>query len=366
MTHVQYQHSVELLNSTGSRVNLFDGKSVISAVVSYDVDRAPYVAAQVVLKGDQRTRADGRTGARLRLRILQVDATGAIRSRFPASTGYGAIGYDHSDLRIQDTDYDVLADETTIVAVGAEQRLMDKIRLAGTTVNTAATTALALANWSLSDVLGTTPVVTDRGAVAAGAAIPAGDRRLMQPEESHWSNLETELSVVNVRLYADAGGNWAIARRDDPPRNTADGPFFGSTLDGDPSSKIIVTRIISRIRRGDWYDGILAKYTYINGAGTSTTSYQQSGGGANTRGRVVQINRTPPAGNNAQAIANRYGLRGSAFDITAQIHFGLVPGASFTIGGRPSGLIDPGAIQAVEWDTGSGEMTIRSRLGLTP
>jgi hypothetical protein len=133
-----------------------------------------------------------------------------------------------------------------------------------------------------------------------------------------------------------------------------------STLPADVDA--IVLDVQEQISRdSDFADGVLVKGDFVSSTGVRTTWYQASGSGANTRGRVVNVERPQPAGNVADQYVKRTKLRGQTFDIVARNRFDVLPGMSLQLFTR-DGIL-PFIIRAVQWDISAGEMRISGMTG---
>lgn len=350
--------------------------NVRNIVPSMDMDRVPFCMATVTVTdvddytwsvlNPQVVRSTSRVG-RLSFQLEQQALTGVRLGSVP-DVDYTTTA---AVMQLRTVSRDFISGDVEIRVAGSESMMDDKRRNSGTTLNTGATTVQSLVSYSLNDVIGAGAYSLSADATVAGTAIPAGDRRLMLPGESHSDLIEPELAAINSRLYDYWGFFFFAGSRDTPPNykdstepilirlaayTDAEGYL---PADVDPCV-LSVTETVTR--DGDWADGILVKGDYEDGAGTRVIWYQASGGGANTKGRVVPQNRAQPSANIAEQMVRRSRLRGREFTVTARNRFDVVPGASlqvFLIGGTVLSAI----VRAVEWDIESGVMTIRALTG---
>ncbi len=295
--------------------------------------------------------------------VKQIDKmTGAVLTELPVVT---ASMDPNARLYLRDTEIDDETGRVTVIATSGEPMLSDKRRIAGTTLNTGATTVETLFTYSLYDIFGGIAYGIDP--IVSSTAIPAGDRRLMLPGESHLDLLMPEMQAIDCRVYDYWGRAWWAKSRNSPP-SYAGAPAAmklatytqeeGAPSDADP----IIYTVKRRLSRdGDWADGILVRGNFTNSVGTRVQWWQASGAGVNTRGRVIDMNRAQPASNIANQIATRSVIRGASVTITAAIRFDVRPGQTLTVYTRTTTIVV--VIRAVEWDVRRNLMTIRAETG---
>lgn len=327
---------------------------------SADWDRTPLIIAEIItgpVDGATWAALDPRRGARVRGRIRQLDMAGTELGALPWSP-YPPGGLPMI-LQVRTVTRDHVTGKITIRAAGRESLLADKRRISGDPVDTGAATVYSLTLWSLYDVFGGAAFIADP---ATSEPIPAGERRLMNPGESHEDLLLPELDAIGCRILDGWGRTWSVTKRDavEPTGLTLSTYAEGANPDADPAV-VAATETISR--DDTWADGILMKYQPPGG----DITYQRSGAGVNTRGLVVTRDRAAPAGNVADEVAGRAVARGYDVEVTARIRFDLTLGKynnptpqQIVIDTPEDDSAIVATIRAVEWDTDTGLMTIRA------
>lgn len=373
---VWYEYDAQLYAPATGQYHPLD---VVSFMPSADMDRVPFTAARIVV-----ARPSAAAWAAMDPRVsIPPYVTFQVRQRAVNDAGVEYtvetlprtdIGPDYAWLRVRSATRNWITREVSLDVQGQEALMDDKRRIATTTINTAATTVGGLVLWSLNDVFGGVSVIEGP---AMATALPAGDRRLMLPGESHSDLVEPELDALGYRLYDQWGRVWhSIDRAAAPkypgaPSMVKLGAFTSDVDDTLPSDvDPIVTAVTETVDRdGDWADGILVKGSWWNGT-TRTEWAQASTGGVNTKGRVINVERAQPASNLANAYKARTQIRGHSIDVTARARFDVLPSMDAQIHLRGGTILD-GSIRAVEWDipTGkspgpdSGRMALRIQTG---
>lgn len=331
-----------------------------SLVISEDQDRETFIEVTARLEWlpdhiyralDPRTQVS--TGAPpIKLQLSERDGTGAILRYWPSNTTNILIDPSaEAGLWVRAITRDWTARTVTIRLSTKEPFLNDRIRLAGTSVDTAATTVRALVNYSLTDVFGG-DVLNDYATIVNSTAIPAGDRRLFQPGQSHMDLIKSELDAIDCRVYDEYGVIWtALARTGTLGQvRLSTAPEYGT--DCDP----IVWEVADTLSRdGRWYDGVLIEYDTRAFGGT--VAWQRSGAGAHTRGQVVNRDRPAPTANAADKLVTRTSIRGRDTDVIARARLDVrsrMTAAIFTFDATLQG-----AIRAVEYSFPEGTMRLR-------
>jgi len=337
---------------------------VSNIVVTLSEDDTAYVSATVTcawVSEEVWALMDPRAGHYLRWKVDQwadVNATQLVGT-LPGERWEDAGEY--ARMVITERDRDHLTRTVTLTCESRESLLADKIRNATTTVDTGATTVAALVNWSLADVFGGEVGPTAWAAIMASTAIPSGDRRVMKQGDTHFDLIRAELDAIAVRIYDLFGQVWGASLRNSvsgrPPLRLATHDWAdGAPADADP----IVFALTERTSRRDWADGVLIKYDLTASGGS--VSYQRSGAGANTKGRVITRTRPAPADNAADALVTRTKQRGHTFTVTARARVTDVhTRAPIEILTRQGTLA--GVIRTVRWDFAAAEMTITAQTG---
>lgn len=343
-------------------------------VASSDMDRVNYTAATLTLHGatpamwaamDPRAQNPlGFSPVRFRIRQYQYDDDGApeVHSNLPGSQGGSSVD-SWASLWVRSIERDFISGTVTVELAGAELMLSDKRRIAGTTLNTAATSVSALVQYSIDDVLGGGAVTND--AIVTSTAIAAGDRRLMLQGETHIDLIRAELDAIGCRFYDYWGLLYA-----NRARNITAGTIKlathteaeGAPSDADP----IVTGLRENVTRdGDFADGVLVKGTYTDGSGNRIEWYQASGAGVNTKGRVINVERAQPSANSAEEFVDRTIIRGHDITVEARARLDVRPAYELEVHHR-AGVLEAN-IRAVEYDIdldgGSATMTLRAQTG---
>lgn len=338
---------------------------VLNVRASADMDRVPYCMVTLTLGGvsDEVWAAlDPRPFpgfAQLRLQVVCSDLDGTPLSWLGQRAGDASPTT--ATLFLRTARRDRVTGTVTVTAAGAESMLEDRIRLATGTIDTGATTVLGLVEWALQDTFGYS--ITTADPLASSTSIPAGDRRLMLPGENFNDLIETELQAISYRLYDHWGHVSAVFDREHTP---ATGENLNVVLaththaEGAPAhADPIVYEIEETMSRdGDFADGVLIKYDQTDTGGPIT--WQRSGDGANTKGRVLTIPRAP-AGDAANPMVERTRIRGVDLTITARARFDIIPGMRLYVYTRTGAV--SGSIRAVEYDTATTHMTISAQTG---
>jgi hypothetical protein len=330
---------------------------------SADMDRVPYTMAEMVIgpvdvatwKLLSPNRPAGPTMVEWRIRQYIGDdpsvAVGFLPYRFDST--------DRAQMVIRRAERDRMTGEITLFLSGPESLMDDKKRVAAIPVDTGATNVGDLVMWSLSDVFGGGTTFD----LMPTDPIPAGDRRKMLPGESHNDLLEPELDAHNYRLWSDWGVGWSVSDREDPPLfPSAPVARTFATYTGVADADATVTGLTETLDRDSdqWADAVLVHGQYTDSAGGRQEWYQvPSGGGANTKAKVVQVERAAPSANLADVYTLRARLRAAAYRVTARNDFMLRPGMKARIY-TPTGIVGGFGgftVRSIEWDTDTGEMT---------
>lgn len=325
--------------------------------ISADMDRSPFGAFTLTLAPVDATTWDWLdprdSNITLGWNVHAYDDYGVEVGRLPFGRFLGR-------AKIRRRSRDLITGEVTIQATTLESLLDDKRRIAGTTVNTGATTLEALILWALVDLQVSYPYInaaiidsTGTGAVA----IPAGDRRLWLQGETLFDLFEAELSSTGRRFYDSLeGGLWKVLADDDAPLDLSQ-PTTLMLTDGDTGTIISASEDTDR---ASWADGVLVKFQYVNSGGTNVIAYQASGTGANTRGEVINQSRPAPSSNYANRIVTRTQIRGTTYEITADADTDAHPGQDLTA--TIAGVAHTGQVRAVDWRFPEGVMTVKAQV----
>lgn len=261
---------------------------------------------------------------------------------------------------IREAERDLLSGEVTLTLQGGESRQSDKIRNSDFAIDTGAANVSTFVQWSLTDVFGSYVFSDDAG--AASVSIPAGDRRLMLPGDTHADLLQPELDAMDARVADLWGRKWVISPRSAPTTGRLQlATFAAAPSDYDP---IVTLFKEKKSRDGEWADGVLLRY---QPPGTTAITYRRSGTGANTRGAVVDVKRAAPAANAANQMAVRSQKRGHDITITARIRCDLALASVDNIREQlvmvalQSGSTITARIRSVTWDTSEGLMYISAQ-----
>lgn len=337
--------------------------------VDLDVDRVPFGRATLTLEGapqavldqsDPRRTAGVNVGwSVMRRPGLTADLSTA--DYLPGPLPDGTMPQD-ALMMLRRSEWDALTDTLTLECSTREAWLTDMIRIAGNTQDTAAINVSKLVEYAINAAYGGGGAFLDWSNLTS-FALPAGDRRLMQPGESCWDLIETELTNADSRLYGDlAAGAFITSSRANPPRPLLWPDALIATTSADATGDLLVTNVTKTLDRDAWANAALVKYSYTTGSGTSVVSYQSSGFGA-AKAVSVEYDRAPSSGNLALGIATRAAKRGSAFSLTAGLNFNARPGRTVTLRRPGKADLNLGMIRAVEWDLATAEMTIRTEIG---
>lgn len=333
--------------------------------VSIDEDRTAYVQAQITVTWvtpEIWALIDPRAGNYIRWRVSQYGDVAMTQwiGDLPGERLVGSDGYARMVIRTVARDYSTR--QVTISCESRESMLADKIRNAGTTINTGATNVADLVEWSLNDVFGSTGTVAWVSTMAA-TSIPSGDRRIMQQGDTHFDLMRPELDAIGVRIYDLWGQLWGSSLRNTvsarPPLQLATYDWAdGASFETDP---IVHGLTESITRNGDWADGVLIKYDQTASGGS--VSYQASGAGVNTKGVMITRYRPAPSSNAADALVTRAEQRGEDITIVCRARVTEVhTRGPIEIHTREDGVISA-VIRSVEWDFFAGSMTINAQTG---
>lgn len=348
----------------------------VNVTPSVDVDRVPYCDARIEFVGldyetflelDPRTvdSVSGNQGNTVRIRVLEFDAAGDFRANLVREAFLEEQQW--AELIIRDVEFDEITGDGSIFAGNLESVLEDRIRLSGSSIDTAATDVLGLVYWSLTDCFGGYSLQAEP--LASATSIPSGDRRLFLPGESHSELLEPELQAIGYRLFDYWGRTWFVNARESTPllglsygyERTLQLASYTQREGAPPNADPIIYSIRRRLTRtGDYADGVLIKFDTLESGGATT--YQRSGDGSNTKGRVLTWKRTAPSGNAANEVVKRTKIRGDDMTITARARLDVTPGQQINVFLRGDRTLTAN-VRAVSWDIAKAEMTIRAQAG---
>lgn len=358
----------------------FEDLDVEDIVVSQDIDRVDYCEATIILASvtpDQWVSMDPREDAsvpyysrQVTFQIQQYDVDDNLLGQVPPVDVFP--GFNTAKLYIRTVERDRITGRVTMRLAGGESFLAERRRLSGAGVDTGATTVGELVTYSLFDTFGA--AVTSYDGIVNSTAIPAGDRRMFNPGESHIDLIRPELDAINCRLYDVWGNVWRAMVRGTSgdtiklatftQQDTSESWPSGAPADVDG----IVSSITETVSRdGDWADGVLIKYDNTDNGGT--VSWSRSSAGVNTRGLYLTFNRAAPAGGDtpAEDMETRTRRRGADYIIEARCRLDVVPGRPLDIYLRnaPDGaeIINDLTIRSVEWRPREGTMTVRAQTG---
>lgn len=343
---------------------------VTNIVATQDMDRVPYTSATITVAGmsDEVFEAiDPRNDYEdapiiFRIRQKADDGTGTPETIDYLPNAVALSGVD-SDAWIwpRSIDRNYLTGEVTIVGGGREQLMDDQRRNSTTSFDTGVTDVLEQVQWALNQVFGGYFLTDDP--ILSATAIPAGDRRIINPGDTYNEFIEPELQAIDCRLYDNWGRSWAAVLRDDAPTYTgAPTTVELASYEGEPDTDPIVFEADeTRTRDTDFADGVIIEFD--NTAVGGTVTFQRSTPAAHTRARYITWNRPAPADDAATAVATRSRIRGREYTIRARIRFDVRPGMALTCY-LPNEYLLEGVIRSVEWDIAAGEMTIRAQQGI--
>lgn len=337
-----------------------------SVVVSEDMDRDNFIEVvltmdwldeDVIAALDPREAAIGAGNiGPILFRVREYNVSGdEPRAYMPGDvTGIGTAPFIQQYARLWplNLEQDVINRTVRLTLTSGEAILDDALRIQTTNVNTGATNVAALVDWTLNAVFGATSVT--HAAVATATLLPAGDRRIMQPGESHLGVVKSELDAINLRLYDLWGRGWI-----DQDRDTAAGAAItlatapGLQFGADP---IVYEMTITYSRTGRWADGVLVRFDMTDYGGTVT--YQASaGGGASTKGIVISRGRPAPVGNAADKVLARSLTRGKDVDVLARARLDVRTRTTIVI--YTMSNYYEGTLRSVEWSFPEGDMRLR-------
>lgn len=370
---------------------------------SVNADRVPYATAELTLTAideDTFTALDPRTlhpeeGGQVRWRMRQLDPAGNVIGHLPrvgSNTGDYAIMHVRSLTRTIDT--------VILTLHTAESLLDDKLCMYPIDGPGTNATNRVLLDWIIQYVIGRTrptgapPQVVTAADEHAQDVLDTGHgwhnsgNSLIRFGESYLEAVETELNSLDVRLVDAWGLGWYAATRgipptyDDAPTIVKLGAYTTDAThtlpeDVDP----IVTGLEQTVARdGDWADTIILDGEHTDGL--YADRWQQTAGrgdftlngyapsraaveaiDAQTRGRIIRIDRTAPSGNLAQSIATRALTRGHDLTVTARARFDVLPGMTLEVHLRESTLT--ATILAVSWNLELGTMSILAQSATT-
>jgi hypothetical protein len=342
----------------------FEELDVESIVPSMDVDRMTFCEAVVTVANvtneqwawiDPRQTGGATYTRQLHIQVKQFDMAGALLGQIPAQH---LIPDEKAALWIRSATRDRITGRTTINVAGGESILNERRRNSAVSTDTGATTVSALIFWSLLDTFGTATL--DSAPIVLSTALPAGDRRKMNPGETHIELIRPELDAINCRLYDVWGLVWSAQVR----------ATSGTTIklatytqeEGAPSDADgIVSSLFETVSRdGDWADGVLIKYDNTDNGGT--VNWAVSSSGNNTKSLYLTFNRAAPTGPVAQDMETRARARGLDYIIEARCRLDVLPGRPLEVHLRDEVLTGL-TIRSVEWHPLEGTMNIRAQTG---
>lgn len=340
---------------------------VISMTVSVDADRVNFTEATMVIASvDNATWAaldprdeDGLVGRRVIFRIKQYDLDdNELGSLPPASV---ISGNDWGELFIRTASRDFMTGQVTLTLASGESMMTDKVSIADNDVDTGATNVYELLEYCLNNVFGGAAVTA--AGVVLSTPIPAGERRLRMIGENMLDVVRAELDAIECRLSDYFGRLWKAELRNGAGITNEWRLATYTQAEGMPTNfDPIVTEFSQTLsREGDWADGVLATFDYTTAAGVRTVQHQITGGGANTKGFVKRYDRAAPGGNTANKLLVRTQIRGSEVTLRARNRFDMLPYEELILRTRQGNLT--AIIRSIEWDTESGEMTVRAQTG---
>lgn len=247
---------------------------------------------------------------------------------------------------------DYLNRTVRLVCTSREAILDDALRIQTTSVDTAATTVAQLVTWTVDAVFG--GLFITHAAITSATALPAGDRRRMQPGESHLGLIRSELDALNCRIYDNYGVQVFTEDRDASSGaaiSLATAP--GLQTDADP---IVYEMTETRSRDGRWADGVLVKFDMTSFGGTVTWQ-ASAGGGASTKGLELTRQRPAPVGNAATKVQARSLIRGKDLDVTARARLDVRTRRPIVVWTQDTYV--EGSVRAVEWSFPEGIMRLR-------
>lgn len=296
--------------------------------ISYDRKRVPFIDATISLPYTEEAWAllDPRVARDV---ILYFNVQHYTRTgNGPLTTHvshlpYRGIENSRGKLWLREAARDYVNETIRLRAQSGEVRFEDKKRIAGTVLDTGATTAEELWDYALTDV----GESSARGSVSGYAvlgAIPAGDRRLWMQGESASSIFESELAALPVacRSYCDDVGVFIVDEITRPPGFLLS-PF--AVESGDDGTIILAETTLSR--EDGWADATLVRAEYIDGGGTRQTQYQRfPADGVNRAGKVATQERAIAGSYIAENYTVEASRAGITHRLTVAADFRITPG----------------------------------------
>lgn len=336
---------------------------VSEIVVSQDVDRFTECEATLILASvtDQQWRALDPRLALLASKVPAPPVEWKLRQyTLPEDVEVFALpaAADPATMYVRSVRRDWILGTVEVELAAGESILEERRRNASNSLDTGATNVHELIEYSLFDTFGGYTLSDDLPLVA----IPAGDRRMFNPGESHIDLIRPELDAINCRLSNLWGFEWYAGPRETTGDVIKLATFTqedGADADVDP----IVSEIVEEVSRDSgWYDGILIKYDNTDNGGSVTWS--RSGDGDNSRSLFLTFDRAAPGAGSApaDAIQARAFQRGHDIILEAACSLEVVPGRPLEVHTRAGILFDL-TIRSVEWSPVQGTMRIRAQTG---
>ena len=177
------------------------------------------------------------------------------------------------------------------------------------------------------------------------------DAAIWTPGQTAWDYLEPMVQEAGFRLYCDELRNWHLV--DDTDVNPGLVELFGNETITEASE--VITR-----DNEDWFDSVVIKYTFVNGAGVTIESYDTAAVEGFQKTKFLEHNTLSPGAGAAQRILDRALARGRQKDISSVSNYRVTPSTACTIyiTGYPT---EYGLVRSVSWNFPGDVMTVNTR-----
>lgn len=321
-----------------------------SLTISLDVDRRPYVMATLTfatLPAAVVAALDPRTWPLVYL-SLHREAAGL------PNAGNGAYTTNQSSVKTLYCTRIVREDGGWTMTLQSGEVRLDALR------------RVAPTNWTMSsDGFNTSAKITAELCTRAGGYLGpfvgtsvavAGEASWWQPGETASDVIDPILEASGLRIYAESATEYAVAP-------TGEHSGFGVT------STLVIEEAVSlhSMRRTlavdsdlGWYDAVMIRYRYTNGAGAIVTTYDRwPTSGINTRALFLTRDRPSPGGGAAKSIYRRSIRRGTTYELEMTLLPQVTPGWAVELHDPYDGTVQNGyQIKSLDFDYVKGTMTL--------
>lgn len=171
------------------------------------------------------------------------------------------------------------------------------------------------------------------------------------PGQSAWDYLAPLLQAAKMRLFCDEKRNWYLVNDTYTKPGTAE-LFSTETI-------VQAAETIAREDK-DWFDAVILKYTWVDAAGVTVTSYDTAAQPNFKKAKLIEYDTQYPGAGAAARILKRALARGLAKDVRAVSNYGVDPSmaCSIFITGYAQ---EDSYVRSVSWDFPGDQMSVKTR-----